>query len=256
MDFRKLAISIPGFKQLLPEDWAWTSEQMTEQIAQRAFCYARIDVTPLGCPSWEERSTYKSWQSLARRFLLNNPDSADAWIVLAHSSYKLDQFEVATKAYRVAVKFKDDTATWVSLGLCTKQDQETLDAFKHAIELNPNDYLAWQYLGNTYASCGDHLNAINCLKKAISNSGDSSYKTWPLCYLALSYIKLGKFEDVISSLEHCLRLDQSQAFDCLYPEIALACKGTPELAVSLRDRLRKIDKKLANSFYAYYSRLV
>ncbi len=110
MSLRKLASSIPGVGRLLPADWGWTLQEMRERITQRAGCCARLDFVPHGCPTWEEKRTYKTWRNLTRRFLAINPDSADAWVVLGHSSYHLDQLEVATKAYRVAVKFSDDAA--------------------------------------------------------------------------------------------------------------------------------------------------
>lgn len=258
MNLRKLSSSIPGFGRFLPTDWAWTLEEMTERIAQRARRCARPDIVPLGCPTWEDKGTYKSWQNLTRRVLAINPDSAAAWVVLGHSSYHLGQFEVATKAYRVAVKFKNDRATWISLGMSTDRHEEALDAFRSVTELDPSDTLAWQYLGNTHAEHGDHLEAITCFKRAIEISAECPAKAWPLCDLALSYMQLAKYEEAICALEYCLRLDHghNSAFDCMYQRVADACKGMPEFAASLRDRLSAIDEKLSVSFFSYYSRQI
>jgi tetratricopeptide (TPR) repeat protein len=258
MNLRKLASSIPGFGRLLPTDWAWTLEEMTERIAQRVRCCARVNFFPHGCPMLEDKGTYKLWQNLTRRVLAINPDNADAWVVLGHSGYHLGQYELATRAYRVAVKFKNDPATWVSLGICTNRREEALDAYRSATELDPSDTLAWEYLGNTHAENGDHLEAITCFKKAIEISAECTGKAWPLCYLALSYMQLAKYEEAMCALEYCLRLDHghNSAFDCMYPQVADACKGTPELAATVGDLLSAINEELSASFFSYYSRLV
>jgi len=251
VDLKKIVKSIPGCGQFLPPDWSWTIKEMEDGIADRVKCCARPDITPIGCLSSEGENDYKFWQRVARHFLWSNPDCVDAWIVLGHSSYKLNQYEDATKAYRVAVKFKDDNATWVSLGLSSRHFIESSRAFSRAVELDPNDNIAWGYLGGEYEKTGDFINATNCYKKAVECCEDEESTSWSLFGLALNYLKSSNSEAAISSLELCLRAD-SYAFDCGYQDVAEVCKGQWQVAEKIHEQLSKINNELSDRFYEYY----
>jgi tetratricopeptide (TPR) repeat protein len=255
MNLRKVATAIPGFRHLLPMGWAWTLQEMTERIAERARCCARLHFIPAGCPTWEHKETYKSWVRLARRFLAINPDNAEAWVVLAHSSYHLDQREFAAKCYRVAAKLKNDPATWASLGSATNRIDEAVQAYRNALQHDPNDPWVWQELGNALSEDGKHAEAITCLEKSIALTQDPESKTWALCDLALVFIRLAKHDQATRALEDSLRLHHgpNSAFGHMYPHVADACQGAPDFAAALADRLRAIDEALSMSFVRYYS---
>lgn len=64
---------------------------------------------------------------------------------------------------------------------------KAIEIFKKAVELNPNEYLNWQWLGRSYYerdSYGDEENALNSLLKAVElNPNDDSNWYW----LGISY---------------------------------------------------------------------
>lgn len=61
---------------------------------------------------------------------------------------------------------------------------KAIEIFKKAIELNPNEYLNWQWLGRSYYERYDEENALNSLLKAVElNPNDDSNWYW----LGISY---------------------------------------------------------------------
>lgn len=71
---------------------------------------------------------------------------------------------------------------------CNNEEYDkAIEIFKKAVELNPNEYLNWQWLGRSYYerySDGDEENALNSLLKAVElNPNDDSNWYW----LGISY---------------------------------------------------------------------
>lgn len=71
---------------------------------------------------------------------------------------------------------------------CNNEEyNKAIEIFKKAVELNPNEYLNWQWLGRSYYerdSYGDEENALNSLLKAVElNPNDDSNWYW----LGISY---------------------------------------------------------------------
>jgi hypothetical protein len=222
-------------------------DQVAKAIAERIRCCARPNVTPVDCPRTETRSDYRYWERIASRFTSWRPDDPDGWIVLGHSRFHLDDFEGACKAYRVAARFKDDGATWFSLGLCAAGD-ERIEAYRKALGHDSADGMSWHYLGDAFAHAGNHEEAIRCFKTAIKYS-DQGSAPWVLCDLGLCYLSANDREGSIAAFERSVRADEGFAFYTMAANIADACLNEPpEFAHALHSRVKPLSPHRADFF--------
>ncbi len=90
--------------------------------------------------------------------------------------------------------------------------QEAIDAFSKAIELNPDDGLAYRNRGEAYFFSGDYKHAIEDLSKAIElNPQDSS----AYYFRGLSYERLGNHQQYVIDCIKAARLGNKKARDSL-----------------------------------------
>lgn len=88
---------------------------------------------------------------------------------------------------------------------------KAIEIFKKAVELNPNEYLNWQWLGRSYYerySDGDEENALNSLLKAVElNPNDDSNWYW----LGISYGMNSRYDKEKESFLKATELNPNNA---------------------------------------------
>ena len=92
--------------------------------------------------------------------------------------------------------------------------KEAKDAYKAYLDINPNNDIVWQKLGNSYNRMHEWDEAINCYDKAIQLSPTvSEYyvsKGWLLKYMS-------KYDESIKTMEQaldCPHIDDDQSYKC------------------------------------------
>lgn len=85
---------------------------------------------------------------------------------------------------------------------------KAIEIFKKAIELNPNEYLNWQWLGRSYYERYDEENALNSLLKAVElNPNDDSNWYW----LGISYGMNSQYDKEKESFLKATELNHNNA---------------------------------------------
>ena len=80
---------------------------------------------------------------------------------------------------------------------------------------SPEQALFWGNLGGAYGSMGDYGNSVSSLKKGLDIAPDSIELSKNL---ALTYIKMGKYEEAVAALEKISpadRRDNAQVMELL-----------------------------------------
>lgn len=95
---------------------------------------------------------------------------------------------------------------------CNNEEYDkAIEIFKKAVELNPNEYLNWQWLGRSYYerySDGDEENALNSLLKAVElNPNDDSNWYW----LGISYGMNSRYDKEKESFLKATELNPNNA---------------------------------------------
>ncbi len=119
-----------------------------------------------------------------------------------------DKCEEAVISYNNALSLQaEDAITWRSLAICyeqTGQIEPAEEAFERALELNPNDAVALNYLGYWWADEGRNLDqAITHIQKAVSLRPGSGYFADSLGWV---YYKLGQYDKAVIWLEKAIQL--------------------------------------------------
>ena len=129
-----------------------------------------------------------------------------------HYRYR-SEFGQAITAYEAARALGDDTAgLWRNLGVCYEQtgaDSQAEAALKKAIETNPQDAWALNYLGYWWADENRNLEAaIGLIEKAVELRPDSGAFADSLGWV---FYRLGDFNKAVAWLEKAHRLEPGDA---------------------------------------------
>ncbi len=124
-----------------------------------------------------------------------------------------NQFFNAIKMYESVLSHKPNSGdVFRKLGVCyqkTQQQEKAETAFAIALELNPNDSSALNYLGYWWADEGRNLDqAIELIVKAVELYPDNGYYADSLGWV---YYKIGEMERAVLWLEHAVRLTPDDA---------------------------------------------
>ena len=101
----------------------------------------------------------------------------------------------------------NDYSNWHWLGLSYNENgqyQEAINSLLKAVELNPDDELNWHLLGHSYYKNGQYQDAINSLLKAIELNPDDELNWY---WLGSSYYENGKYQEAINSLLKAVELN-------------------------------------------------
>ena len=211
----------------------------------------------------EERHKLKQWRKIALYCLSMMPDNADAWIVLGHIEFRLgwehhtkkphSYYEASKRAYRVAAKLKGLARTWIDLGLVCwySGDREgQLYAFKAALEINPDNWIALWRLGQVLAESGQEQEAVGLLARAIEGAAEGA--CWIYVDLGMNALRLGEEAKAVDAFLQAAISENAIAFNTLYPQIAVSFYGHDQAAGDLHDRLSEINPLLAAQFFNYF----
>jgi len=92
------------------------------------------------------------------------------------------------------------------------ENQQSINDFNKAIELNPKDEVAYYNRGNTYRTLGNYQQAINDYNKAIElNPKDAD----AYCNRGVAYYALGNIDMAIQNLKMSAQLGLKRAQDYL-----------------------------------------
>lgn len=106
-------------------------------------------------------------------------------------------------------KSEDNLGILNSLGTCymaLSRSEDAIKTYEKAIELNPKSAMAYFNLGSAYQIQQNHKEACVHLKKALELEEDESFLT----ALAMSEVKLGKYEDALKHYKHLALLCPSK----------------------------------------------
>ena len=143
---------------------------------------------------------------------LNNIDASNNLLEEGKVYYKNGEYDKAINSFKKAVELNpNDYLNWHWLGRSYNDNEQYLDAInslKKATELNPNNADNWHWLGTSYNQNEQYLDAINSLKKAIElNPND--YLNWN--WLGTSYNQNGQYPEAIESLLKAVELNPNDA---------------------------------------------
>ena len=122
----------------------------------------------------------------------------------------------------------------------------SIDAYKQAIRINPDDAEAHYNLGNAYQGLSHYEGAVGALKQAIRINPDYANAHF---LLGLVYTKLGRYKEAVEALKQALRIypDDSEARYWLgVAYLQLENKGN---AIDQYKILKTLDKELANKLF-------
>lgn len=98
-----------------------------------------------------------------------NPNFAQAAHCLGYLHAQRKEYPAAEKYFQLALQLRPHARAWYNLGFMRDQQGQkelAIEAFKHAVELDPKLDLAWYGLGMAYAALGQHEAAVNALEQA------------------------------------------------------------------------------------------
>ncbi len=150
------------------------------------------------------------YQQAIERFN-NDRDKAVAWNNLGNVYGFLGHNQDAIEAYKQAINLDDTYALpWNSLGETYAQldrQNEAIEAYQQAITRNPDYVLAWKNLGDVYKALDRYDEAIRAYQRAIELN--KSYP-WPYHHLGEIYEEQGDLERAIDHYQQAIDRHESR----------------------------------------------
>lgn len=205
----------------------------------------------------EDPENRASWEALARAWVRDAPDLADAWyaqgIALMLKSagagaQSVQVREASAAAFRRAVALRADfPKAWRNLGVALDSLNEfkgAEEALGEAIRLDPDYPSAHLALAGVLMNEGRHREAAAALERGLALQPDDA-EGW--ARLAFCEAALGRWAGAARHYRVALGLSPFHAVWAA--ELCLACRkaGDPEGAARAMDRLRNLDPALAKS---------
>lgn len=157
----------------------------------------------------------KHWSKLldwGRQWVKADPENTNAWMALGSAHRGLSQHDLATAAYREALRIDPKyDAAWGNLGVAyqsLKQTDNAIAAYREALRINQENVSTWNNLGNAYGSLQRTDDAITAYHQALQI--DPSYaRTW--VNLGGAYNDLKRYDDAITAYREALRVNPGYA---------------------------------------------
>lgn len=142
--------------------------------------------------------------------------SAESYFSIGLANYYLKQYQESADAYRQAIKLDPYNAAdaWYSLGLTYREwakPDEEIQAYKQAIKLKPDFVSAYERLGGRYLRSKKYVEAIEIFKQlSLLKPGNASAPN----NLGEAYLELGKLNEALESFRQAIRLkpDSGRAY--------------------------------------------
>lgn len=160
----------------------------------------------------ESRKDWRALQALADRWIKAQPHSAIAWGVLGEADDGAGQHAQAIDAYRHALQINpQDAEFWYNLGVAyygAGQHAQAIAAYRQALQINPQDEGAWDNLGVAYDNAGQHAQAIGVEREALQiNPQDAG--AWD--NLSTAYDDAGRHAQATDAARQALQINPRDA---------------------------------------------
>jgi len=169
----------------------------------------------------EKFITKNDWQGLLDHSLYwtkAQPKEYKAWFYQGFAYYMLslklknaEKRSEAIDAYKYALQINPEyTPAWVNIGNVYLEDgqyDEAIKAHKKALSIEKENMAAWDNLGRDYMKIGQYSEAVNCFKQALSIY---SYEDgWS--FLGDAYCKISQYAEAIKAYQEALRINPANA---------------------------------------------
>ena len=127
-----------------------------------------------------------------------------------------------------------------------EEDYDTIESYKQAIRINPDDASAHYNLGVTYYELGMYKEMIESCKQAIKiDPDDASVHN----NLGLAYYKSGMYKEAIESFRQAIRIDPDDAGAHFNLGDAYLGLNDEDSALEQYEILKSLDSELANKLF-------
>lgn len=156
----------------------------------------------------EERKHWLKLLDWGRQWSKAEPGNANAWLTVGNAHRELNQYDLATAAYREALRINPTYgAAWGNLGVAYQnlnQTDNAIAAYREALRIDSEDVTSWNNLGNAYSRLQRADEAIATYRQALRiDPGDA--RTW--FNLGGTYNDLKRYDDAITAYREALRIN-------------------------------------------------
>ena len=181
------------------------------------------------------------------------PDDAELLSLAGRAGVEVGSDDAVDQLHRVAELQPDSADAWHDFGdaLATEgRDHEASEAFKKALELNPDDELALTHLGHDAYTTGKGDDAVSYLTQAADRGGGRM--TTAAISLVEMYRSLGEPEQALDVAKRIWEVDPDDVSSALdVAELSLEL-GRHDEALRAFERVREIDDLDQHEVYALH----
>lgn len=195
----------------------------------------------------------KDWPAMlahALQWTKAQPNSDMAWWSLGIVYGNTKQNPLAINAYQHALRINPEFASgWMSLGSAyynTKQYSQAINAYQQALRINSEDAIAWFNLGLIYVAIKQDFQAISALEQGIRISPEFA-DAWYALGNAYSDIK--QYSQAINAYQQALRINSEDASAWNNLGLAYYDIGDRAKVMEVYRNLRRLDPAGADKFF-------
>ena len=189
----------------------------------------------------------------------NNSSSSNDLLEEGKTYYNNGEYDKAIEIFKKTVELNpNEWLNWNWLGRsyyerCNDGDEENaINSLLKAVELNPNGDSNWYWLGNSYRFNGQYDKAIESLLKAVEIN-PSNADSWH--ELGRLYHDSKQYDKAIEPLLKAIELDPDKAIDCDYPNYvsllvsSYNLNNQPDKALNLLQKTVELNPNNADNWY-------
>ncbi len=157
--------------------------------------------------SMQQSIVWKDTMSLFQKVLADYPDSVIAHNNVGYFHHRNGDYQKAIDHYQKAIEVEETTRTYYNLGVTLaelERWEESLDASKKAVGINPDHERAWVNVGVASVRLGYGTQAIDAFQNAIELDRDNVFAMFNLAMLLDAK---GETDLAINYLEEVLRYE-------------------------------------------------
>jgi tetratricopeptide (TPR) repeat protein len=158
--------------------------------------------------------------------------------------FEKGKYKQALKQFLIAARYaksdRDSCQAYTLIGICHNQlysKNESIKAFKTALQYNSKNYDAWEWLGVVYSEYNDYEKALPCFEKChIAFPDNVNYA----CRCANAYIQLQQYNNAIAILTRIMPSASSNRTVLSWLSLAHAGIGEREKATYYYERISEL----------------